>query len=123
MMNKSPYVTYEIKNHILYGKYLPTNISLDVAQGAVAFRKQITKDNSYVNLVDCTNVSKFEKQARDYLSSGEATKGVLAGAILINSSFQAAIANFFIKVTNPKIPTKIFTSEEKAIEWIQQFIK
>jgi hypothetical protein len=61
------------------------------------------------------------RDAREYASSAESIEGVLAGAILTDTSFNAFIANFFIKVTRPRIPTRIFTREEDALKWLEQF--
>ena len=31
------------------------------------------------------------------------------------------IANFFLRIQKPRIPTKLFTSEEMALHWLQGF--
>jgi len=34
----------------------------------------------------------------------------------------ALIANFFIALNHPKIPTRIFTDEEKALQWLRGYV-
>lgn len=44
----------------------------------------------------------------------------IADAFLVNSLSVRMVANFFIKVTRPATPTRIFNTEAKAIEWLKQ---
>jgi hypothetical protein len=34
----------------------------------------------------------------------------------------ALIANFFIALNHPKIPTRIFTDEEKPLPWLRGYV-
>lgn len=115
------YVTFQIINGILHAFYKPELVSLEIAKKIAFFRKEYIQDNSYPTLVRINKVAKATKDARDFLSSEEGVEGVTAGAIITNSSFQATLANFFLKVTKPQIPTKLFVEEEKAIKWLNQF--
>jgi hypothetical protein len=115
-------IAYEIKNGILYGQYKVASINLEFAKTAVQLRKDFTNGLAYPNLVRGFDVISIEKKARDFFATPDATMGVLAGALITNSIFQATLANFFLKVSNPKIPTKLFTDERKAIEWLEQYI-
>jgi len=31
------------------------------------------------------------------------------------------IVNFFLSISKPNVPTKLFTNKEDAIKWLQQF--
>jgi len=42
----------------------------------------------------------------------------IADAFLVQSLGVRIVANFFIKITRPKIPTKLFTDEKAAINWL-----
>lgn len=117
------YVSLEIENFILKAYYKPEFVSLVIAKKIAHFRKEYINKCCYPTLVKLNKVAKASKEARDYLSSEEGIEGVTAGAILTKSSFQATFANFFLRVTKPQIPTRLFTEEEKAIEWLSQFRK
>ncbi len=39
------------------------------------------------------------------------------------SPISSMIGNFFIRISKPLVPTKIFTDEAKAKEWLKQFVK
>lgn len=44
---------------------------------------------------------------------------ILCGALLIESQLSAVIANFFIKVSRPPYPSRIFLEKEEAIRWLK----
>lgn len=114
------YFDYILKAGYIEVRYKVNLITIDIAKESVRVRKELSGGNAYPILVNGAQVAKFDKESRDYLSSDEATDGVLAGGILAKSVFQATLANFFLKVTKPKIPAKLFTKEEDIIKWFDE---
>lgn len=41
------------------------------------------------------------------------------GALVVESALSRALGSFFIGLTRPKVPTKLFDSLENAIEWLK----
>ena len=41
------------------------------------------------------------------------------GALVVESALSRALGSFFIGLTRPKVPTKLFDSVENAIEWLK----
>lgn len=125
-MNKAPFITpyvrFEMNNGILYVTYSPDAvITLNIA-------KEITKQRiEYTNAVPCPllisyeGLKAFDKESRDYSAAAEGIKGVLAGALLTNSVYTEFFGNFFLRITKPEIPAKVFTDKAKALEWLEQF--
>ena len=119
-MNASEHIIYEIKDGILHSTYQPGIITLEIAKEVVRYRKEFCNGKPHKGLVKSYQTSKVTKEARDFFSSEEATHDLKAVAIVQDSGFGAALANFFMIVTKPKMPVKLFTSEEKALEWLRQ---
>jgi len=46
-----------------------------------------------------------------------------ARALLIESLVGQVIANFFISLNKPTVPTRLFTSEVEAVAWLKTFIE
>ena len=86
-------------------------------------RLELIEGKSYPVLVDGRKVVSIDKESRDCFSSKEATKGVNAGGILISSTFNRFLGNFFLRVTykKEKLPTRIFTDRGEAIRWLSQY--
>ncbi len=57
------------------------------------------------------------------MASEEGCEGVVVAAVLLDSAIGSIIINFFIRVSKPLRPTKIFTNEEEAKKWLSQFVK
>jgi hypothetical protein len=119
---ESPYVTMWLEEGILCGRYAnDLHLSLEVAKSCVEARIFFTKGKSYPLLVDMTGIKSTTKEARDYMASIGATL-VTAGALITRSSVSKTIGNIFLTIDKPPVPVRMFTNEEKAREWLKQFL-
>lgn len=72
-------------------------------------------------LADITQAEFLTEEARNY--AGVVTpKLVKALALITNSVISRMIANVFIALKKPPYPTKMFTSEANAREWLRQYL-
>lgn len=78
---------------------------------------------SYTMIVDTTLAKSITKEARDYFSMKGRESKVVAFAILVNSPLSKLIANFFMGLNKPRVPVKLFTNEQEAINWCQKQTK
>lgn len=124
-MNKAPistpFVRFEIKDDLLYVTYLPgAIITLQIAKEIVTLRKEYTDNAPYLLVVSGEGLRAIDKEARSYLSR-EGSEGVIAGVLLVNSIYAEFFGNFFLNISKPQNPAKLFTDEQKALEWLAQF--
>ena len=118
----TPYVLYEIRDNILIATYKKgVKIDLDIARKIVSDRRAVMGNKSMPVMVLNQGVISMDKEARDYLSSPDANRGLIAGAIISDSVFTSILSNFFLSVSKPKIPAKLFTSQDQAMKWLQKF--
>lgn len=110
-----------IEDGILFVDYKKGYLDLDGAKLTVKTRMDMANGRLFPVLVNDLGITGMSKEARDYFSSSQGTVGLKAGAILSRSVFTTAIANFYLKVSRPNIPARMFTSREKAIKWLSQF--
>jgi hypothetical protein len=114
------YVRFELDGNLLIATYKKgKKINLEAAHQIVKDRLDFTQSRPVLTLLCNQGVISFDKDARSFLTSPESSKGVKAAAILSDSSATAIIGNFIIKVNRPEIPVRLFTSKEKAIEWLR----
>lgn len=119
---ESPYVTMWIKEGILFARFTSNlEMTLDVARTCVEARIFFSRGVSYPICVDMRDLKSMDKQARQYLASMGATL-VTAGALITPSAISRTMGNIFLKVDRPPVPTRLFTSEEKAVEWLRKFV-
>jgi len=69
-------------------------------------------------LIDMTKVKAMSKEAREYYAGPEPKKNITAVAIVTRSSVGKAVANFFLLLTKPSVPTRLFTELNEALEWL-----
>ena len=120
----TPYVHLRIKDKILVGTYKKNiRINLEIAKEIVRARLSFTGNRKMPSLIISQGIVTIDKPAREYLSSDEATVGLVASAILVNSKFSSFLGNFFLTVNKTKMPVKIFSDISKAEKWLQQFIE
>jgi hypothetical protein len=95
--------------------------TLDLARAAITDLSALT-DGGHMPpiLVDIRRSGGITREARTYL--GDPTGKYVALALLAGSASTQMIANFFIGLNHPKIPTRVFTDEEKALRWLRAYI-
>lgn len=71
------------------------------------------------NLVDMRDMLYVNSTVRDF-GAAQYRPHVAGSALLIESVFGKYFANLFMKLSKPKVPTKLFTDENAAIEWLKE---
>ena len=61
-------------------------------------------------------------EARAYIATPESDPYASAEAYVIQSFTQKLVGNVYLSLNKPARPTKMFNSEEKAIEWLKAFL-
>jgi hypothetical protein len=120
----TPYIRFELSNGILYAQYKPgVVITLELAKELLAKRLAFTEHKEYPMLISDMGIVSVEREAWALLSSEEGTHNITAGAMLLNTTYSRILGNFFFKLAAPKIPAKIFSNKERALEWLEQYKK
>lgn len=110
------------ENGILYSiakKGVP--ITKEGLQSVYSIMKNITHGNKVCILTDMTNVTPEDKATRDFAAS-QMIAFTKALALVAKSYMSRMIANVFLNFNNPPYPVKIFTDEDKAKEWLKQYL-
>ena len=63
------------------------------------------------------------KDSREFVASAKySIDCVSAEAFVIKSIAQRIMANFYLKVNKPKVPTAFFNDEKSAVKWLKKFV-
>jgi hypothetical protein len=65
-------------------------------------------------------VKSLTREARKYFDN--VTESFSALALLAGSPATQLMVNFFIGMSRPKVPTHMFTDEEKALTWLRRHV-
>lgn len=123
MKTETDYVTLELINGIIVGKYKDVFVTLDVAKEVLKTRNIYTSEKAYPMVVDCSLLRGVDKEARDFFDLPEGSAGLKATALVVKSRFNAFFVNFLIKVnlTKSPLPVKLFYNMDEANQWLEQY--
>jgi hypothetical protein len=85
--------------------------------------KKLCKGKKVPLFDDIRDIKSITREARVFGSSEVVAQVGSAAAFLIGSPVSKVIGNFFLGLNKLPFPTKLFTSEEKAIEWLKGFVE
>jgi hypothetical protein len=95
-------------------------ISLEERQKEYDLIKATIGDKKACLLIDITNASPVSKESRVY-NAIEIPRMFTAIAFLTSSPLGKMLAHLYLGLKPTAIPSKVFTKEKEAREWLQQF--
>ena len=108
---------------ILRSKCKPNaELSLEDAKAAIAEVSILCNGIARPILVDLAGTKSIHRDARNYFAGPETIEVECAAALLVGSPIARAIGNFFIGINKATVPSRLFTSEQEALDWLQQFL-
>lgn len=116
---ETDFVKLSIEDDILIGEFFCDVLDLKKAKEILKLRLEISGDKSYKTVADSTKVKEFTKEARDYMSQGDAYKNISAFAGVTNNSVTRMLFNFYLKIKPHPLPTKFFSERKEAISWLK----
>lgn len=96
-------------------------IDLQVAKSIVRNRLKISHYTTRPGVIDARYLNNITNEARRYFSEAEAMKFVNAFAIIISGTIHKLMGNAYIKYDRPSVPARLFTDEETAFNWVQNY--
>ncbi len=116
-------VFIEIEDGILVVTSKDVLMTLNSVQEGIKYRLEAVNGKPYPLLSNVKAMRQVSKEARVFLASEKGCEGVIAAAVLIESAVGRIIANFFIRIDKPLVPTKVFTDEAEAKKWLAKYVK
>ena len=97
----------------------PEQTRADV-ENSMSHVARLSKGTPCPLLMDIRESNGIDREGRHYSASDGVGRHITGMAILIKSSFSRVMGNFWLRTTNPLFPTQLFTSEQKAVDWLKQ---
>jgi hypothetical protein len=93
------------------------DLEIDDARKLMDGYLKLGKGRKTPHLIVFKHMSMADRAVMKFMAE-EANNFGKADAIVIDSKAQKILADFYILVQRPKVPTRFFTLEEDAIEWL-----
>ena len=103
-------------------KEIEREVMIDDVRAMTTTVGEMGKGKKYPMLILIKRFNPITKDASEYAASEIAGRYTLADAIVIPNFAIRIATNFYIKIFKPKRPTKMFNSEEKAVDWLKTFL-
>lgn len=94
----------------------------DDARTHTTLAQQIMGPARYRLVVDFRGSSALTRAARAEYMRPEVARGIMAMAVLVDSTGSRILGNLFMTLNRGKIPTRIFTDESLAIAWLKRYV-
>lgn len=126
MQNKlfdTDYVTAEYIDGIIEVQYKEdVYITLKEAKFIVDERLKFFGDQQYPCLMKSSRLKGIDREARKYFFN-EGLTNLLAIALVPDNKVGQMLTTILVHFENPKIPCRVFRSNEEARSWLKQYIE
>jgi len=113
--------SYDSTERLLKMKILEgAEIELENAIENYEAAQSLVSNAKHLLLVDAREVFYVSKEARAY-SAELKPNSPIAIAVIVASTANRLVGNFYINFNKPKVTTKLFSNQEKALEWLEEF--
>ncbi len=92
----------------------------DTVASVVEAHIQVAGERPWPTLVDTRGLRSADRAARALAAGERVTAVVSRMALLVGGPLSAVIANFFVRVTGPTYPIRVFSDEERALAWLRE---
>jgi hypothetical protein len=97
-------------------------ITLQDAQETMAAYLKLNKGKRLPLLVDTKTMRSISREARHYYASAEAAAVASAVALMVETPVSKVLGNFYLGLSNPHLPSRLFTAEGPALEWLKGYL-
>ncbi len=98
------------------------SIDLDTLKEMTKIGDEWNGNRLCANLIDLRDMLFIDSKTRTY-AAAQYREHVAGQAILIDSRISSYFANLFLKFSKPKVPTRLFTDEFEARNWLKEQIE
>jgi hypothetical protein len=74
------------------------------------------------NLIDIRDMMFIDSKTRAY-AAAQYRAHVAGTAIIVDSKISSYFANLYLKFSQPRVPTRLFTQEADAVRWLHEQIQ
>jgi hypothetical protein len=97
-------------------------VDLNLAKKIIKVMGEKCADKKRPTLITSENFSAPNAEARAYLAKLESNPYSSCSAYIAKTLAEKLMTNAYIRFNKPQRPTRMFTNENKAIEWLKTFL-
>jgi hypothetical protein len=98
-------------------------VTLEDAQETMVAYKRLNKGKRLPLLIDTRTMRSLSREARHFYAGDEAAACASAAAIIVGTPVSKVLGNFYIGLSNPRLPSQLFSSEDQALAWLRGYVE
>jgi len=98
-------------------------VTLEDAKETMAAYLKLNKGKRRPLFVDTKTMKSLAREARKYYAGEEAARVASAVAIIVGTPVSRVLGNFYLGLSNPYLPSRLFSSEEEALKWLKGYLE
>lgn len=98
-------------------------VTLEDAKETMAAYLRLNKGKRLPLFIDTKTMKSMSRETRKYYAGKEAAKVASAAAIIVGTPVSRVLGNFYLGLSNPHLPSRLFSSEDEALEWLKGYIE
>ncbi|MHB1312376.1 MAG: DUF7793 family protein [Gemmatimonadaceae bacterium] len=98
-------------------------VTLEDAKATMVAYEKIREGQRRPLLVDTRTMKFLAREARQYYAGDEAARVASAAAIIVGTPVSRVLGNFYLGLSNPHLPSRLFTSDDEALEWLKGYLE
>jgi len=98
-------------------------VTLEDAKETMASYLKINQGKRRPLFIDTKTMKSMTRETRQYYSGVEAAKVASVAAIIVGTPVSRVLGNFYIGLSNPHLPSRLFSSEDEALTWLKGYIE
>lgn len=98
-------------------------VSLEFARENSNAVNSLYNGKKFPLLIDARGIKSMSRDARNQFSTKGRETYALAFGIVVASPISRVIGNFFMSISKPPIPTKLFENELEAEKWLKPYVQ
>lgn len=97
-----------------------SHVTADATPAVVRAQVSAARGGKRPTLADLRGIASNERAARELAAGPEVVAVTLRMAMLVGNPVSRIFGNFFLRVTRPAYPARIFTDEASARRWLSE---
>jgi uncharacterized membrane-anchored protein len=98
-------------------------LTLEDARETMAAFEKLSRGKRRPLFVDISNINSLAREGRQLFAGEEAARVASVVALVVGTPVSKVFGNFFLGISTSRIPTRLFTSEDEALEWLKGHIE
>jgi len=122
MYRESEKIKFTLRpDDILYTECFPNTVmTLEDGKESTRISAEMVNYQPLPLLCDLTNVVKMTQECRRHFAGPEHAETFSRCALIVTNPISRIIGNFFIGLNKPLKPTKLFTSKDEGLKWLNE---